>query len=147
MTDPIEKAAAMDEAGPKWRSDPASASQKATIARLGGDPEAAATKGEAHALIDELARGPSEIQKKYIRDLGGDPEGIETKEEAHEIIDRLLAGLKPTANEIRALEGKGFRSVANWNRKQAEDMLGALRRNRWRVPAGIDPRTYRPGAA
>ena len=84
---------------PAWHRHPMSDAQKATIARLGGDPESVKTKGEAHALISELLNRPSEKQMAYIRTLGGDPENVKTKEEAHALIDKLLADYGPTENE------------------------------------------------
>ena len=83
---------------PAWHRHPVSDAQKATIARLGGNPESVKTKGEAHELISELLNRPSEKQLEYIRTLGGDPESVKTKEEAHALIDTLLANYGPAEN-------------------------------------------------
>ena len=51
------------------------------------------------------------------------------------------------SKQVRMLERKGFRHPGEWTFDQASSMMARLARNRWLVPAGIDPATYVPGGA
>lgn len=49
-----------------------------------------------------------------------------------------------TPKMIRLLERMGFRRVGTWSFEAAHSMIGRISGNGWRVPAGIDPPSYRP---
>ena len=54
---------------------------------------------------------------------------------------RRNAGLT-TPKQIRLLERKGFQHVGTWTFEQASNMINRIAANGWRIPAGINPRTY-----
>ena len=88
----------------------------------------------------------TEKQIKLIENAGINTDGM-CKGQASKIIDAIFrrrdAGLA-TAKQMRMLEQKGFQNVGLWTFEQANDMMGRLARNRWRVPYGINPETYIP---
>jgi superfamily II DNA or RNA helicase len=62
---------------------------------------------------------------------------IKTGEDRHE---RGMAAPK----EIRLLERRHFKNVAQWTHEQASKMIRRMVVNGWRVPYGINPETYIP---
>ena len=56
---------------------------------------------------------------------------------------RQAAGLS-TPKQIRRLEIMGFRNVAKWTKNQAQKMIQRLIICNWHIPAGVDPKTYKP---
>ena len=40
------------------------------------------------------------------------------------------------------LEGKGFTHVGTWQFEQAKQLIDRIAANGWRIPRGIDPKTY-----
>lgn len=56
---------------------------------------------------------------------------------------RQAAGLS-TPKQIRRLEIIGFRNVAKWTKNQAQKMIQRLIICDWHIPAGVDPKTYKP---
>ena len=91
---------------------------------------------------------PTQKQIALIEKRGLNPDSIDTAGKAKLLIDRLIkrqeAGLA-TPKQIRVLENKGFRRVGEWTFDDATKMIGRIADNKWRVPRGIDPETYRPG--
>jgi hypothetical protein len=89
---------------------------------------------------------PTEKQVKMIENAGIDPTGM-TKGKASKVIDAIFRrrdeGLA-TPKQMRKLEQYGFTGIATWTFEQASKMMGMLAKNRWRLPYGIDPATYRP---
>ena len=63
------------------------------------------------------------------------------------LLDRLTkrreAGLA-TPKQIRLLEQKGFRHVGRWDFQAASKMITRISASGWRLPAGVDPKTYTP---
>lgn len=47
-----------------------------------------------------------------------------------------------TPKQIRFLEGKGFTHVGTWQFEQAKQLIDRIAANGWRIPRGIDPKTY-----
>ena len=64
---------------------------------------------------------------------------------AAKLLDRLhkraAAGLS-TPKQIRFLENKDFQHVGTWTFEQASNMINRIAANGWRIPAGINPKTY-----
>lgn len=89
---------------------------------------------------------PTEKQIAMIENAGIDPTGM-TKGKASKVIDAIFRrrdeGLA-TPKQMRKLEQYGFADVATWTFEQASKVMGMLASNRWRLPYGIDPATYRP---
>lgn len=104
------------------------------------------------ALLDYIPEFPwetepaTEKQVKLIEQAGIDTTGM-CKGQASKVIDTIFrrrdAGLA-TAKQMRQLEQKGFQNVGLWTFEQASQMMGILAQNKWRVPWGIDPSSYRP---
>ena len=46
--------------------------------------------------------------------------------------------------EIRLLERRHFRNVAQWTHEQASSMIRRLVANGWKMPHGVNPYTYQP---
>ncbi len=49
-----------------------------------------------------------------------------------------------TPNTVMRLKQYGFRDVENWPRDAARKMISRLALNHWKVPRGVNPKTYRP---
>jgi hypothetical protein len=66
---------------------------------------------------------------------------------ASKILERLSmrrsAGLT-TPKQIRLLERYGFKHVGTWDFDQASNLINRIHASGWRVPHGVDPRTYVP---
>lgn len=90
---------------------------------------------------------PTDRQKQTLEKLGIFPEEIDNAGKAKLLLDRLAKrrddGLT-TPKQIRFLEGRGFTHVGTWQFAQAKSLIDRIAGNGWRVPHGIDPKTYRP---
>lgn len=89
----------------------------------------------------------SEKQLKALEKFGLFPDDIDNAGKASLLLDRLAKrreeGLS-TPRQIRLLEGYGFVHVGAWPFAAANSLIARIANNRWRVPAGIIPQTYRP---
>ena len=104
------------------------------------------------ALLDYQPEWPwekqpaSEKQVKLIENAGINTDGM-CKGQASKVIDAIFkrreAGLA-TPKQMRMLEQKGFQNVGLWTFEQASNMMERLAKNRWRVPFGVNPKTYVP---
>ncbi|MEI6726329.1 MAG: DEAD/DEAH box helicase [Actinomycetes bacterium] len=90
---------------------------------------------------------PTEKQTGALEKLGIMPEDIECSGKAALLLDRLgkrrAEGLT-TPKQIRFLEGKGFNHVGTWEFEAASKLITRISANGWRVPQGIDARSYVP---
>lgn len=89
----------------------------------------------------------TEGQASALEAWGIDPTGM-CCGKASMVLDRLSkrkAEGMATPKQIRMLERKGFRHPGTWTKEQAGAMMARLARNRWTVPAGVDPASYEPG--
>jgi len=95
---------------------------------------------------------PTDKQRAALEKFGILPDEIGSAGKASMLLDRLsrrsAEGLS-TPRQIRVLENFGFRHVGTWPFQDAKNMIDRMaaggRDGRWRVPAGVDPGTYRPG--
>ena len=91
---------------------------------------------------------PSNKQKATLEKLGIYPDEIDNAGKAKLILDRLekrrSEGLT-TPKQIRLLESKGFVHVGEWSFDNASKLISRIAANNWRVPRGIEPKTYIPG--
>jgi superfamily II DNA or RNA helicase len=96
-------------------------------------------------LTDRDAASPTMEQINRLEQLGfGCPDTfgaaellVKTAEERH---SKGMAAPK----EIRLLERRHFKNVAQWTHEQASKMIRRLVANGWRTPYGIHPETYKP---
>lgn len=92
---------------------------------------------------------PTERQAAALENQGIDPSEIGCAGKASLLLDRLSRrreqGLS-TPKQIRFLEQRGFRRVGEWAKEDATRLIGRISSNGWRLPAGVDAETYRPGA-
>jgi superfamily II DNA or RNA helicase len=90
---------------------------------------------------------PSEKQVAFLERRGIFADSVRNAGLASLLIDRLKrrqdAGLA-TPKQIRCLERYGFRQVGTWQFDDASSLISRLADNRWRVPFGMTPATYRP---
>lgn len=90
---------------------------------------------------------PSEKQIAFLERRGIFADSVRNAGLASLLIDRLKrrqdAGLA-TPKQIRCLERYGFRQVGTWQFEDASSLISRLADNRWRVPFGMTPATYRP---
>lgn len=90
---------------------------------------------------------PSDKQKNRLEKLGIFPDEIDNAGKAALILDRLekrrSEGLT-TPKQIRLLESKGFLHVGEWSFEQASSMISRIAANNWRVPYGVEPKSYVP---
>lgn len=90
---------------------------------------------------------PSDKQKSRLEKLGIFPDEIDNAGKAALILDRLEKrrneGLT-TPKQIRLLESKGFLHVGEWSFEQASSMISRIAANNWRVPYGVEPKSYVP---
>ena len=77
---------------PKWKSQPVSEAQKRYIQKLGGNPNAPKTKGQAHELIEKLLNGEDTEEEET-----GNSNGKVEDTEAEDKIDEA------TRNSLRSL--------------------------------------------
>ena len=91
---------------------------------------------------------PTDKQKAALEKLGIFPDEIESAGKAQLLLDRLGKrrdmGLT-TPKQIRFLESRGFQHVGTWQFSEASNMITRISANGWRVPKGIEPKTYTPG--
>lgn len=89
---------------------------------------------------------PSEKQIQTLEKLGILPDEIDNAGKASLLLERLdkrrAEGLT-TPKQIRFLEQRGFDHVGTWSFDDAKRLIDRIAGNGWRVPEGIDPRTYR----
>lgn len=90
---------------------------------------------------------PSTAQTEALEQAGISAERIESAGKASLMLDRLNKrkheGLS-TPKQIRQLEGRGFQHVGQWGFDEASKMIGRIASSGWRVPARVDPKTYKP---
>lgn len=89
---------------------------------------------------------PSMQQVKALEKMGIFPDEIDNAGKAAMLLDRLekrrIEGLT-TPKQIRFLESRGFQHVGTWQFETAKKLIDRIAANGWRVPSGIDPKTYR----
>lgn len=89
---------------------------------------------------------PSDKQVQALEKFGIMPDEIDNAGKASLLLDRLnkrkAEGLA-TPKQIRFLEGRGFQHVGTWNFDGAKNLIDRIAGNGWRVPAGLDPKTYK----
>lgn len=87
----------------------------------------------------------SEKQMKALEKQGIAPEAVDNAGKAALLLDRLdkrrQEGLA-TPKQIRFLESRGFRHVGTWPFESARRLIDRVAANGWRIPRGIDPKTY-----
>lgn len=90
---------------------------------------------------------PSDKQKATLEKLGILPDEIDNAGKATKLLERLdkrkQEGLT-TPKQIRFLEGRGFQHVGTWQFETAKNMIDRIAAAGWRIPAGVDPKTYAP---
>ncbi len=90
---------------------------------------------------------PSEKQIEFLEKRGIFAETVENMGKACVLIDKLKRrqeeGLA-TPKQIRCLERYGFRQVGTWQFSAAAKMISRLAVNNWRLPYGLDAKTYKP---
>lgn len=88
---------------------------------------------------------PSDKQRQNLEKMGIFPDEIENAGKAKLLLDRLALrrqeGLT-TPKQIRFLENKGFEHVGTWSFDEARRLIDRIAANKWRVPNGIDPKSY-----
>ena len=94
--------------------------------------------------------GPaSEKQIAALERYGIFPDEIDCAGKAALILDKLakrrMEGLA-TPKQIRFLESRGFQHVGTWRFDTANKMISRISYNNWRIPEGVVPSTYTPGA-
>jgi type I site-specific restriction endonuclease len=91
-------------------------------------------------------KSPTQKQVELLERRGIDTDGM-TAGMASKMLDTLLRrqdeGMA-TPKQVRMLERKGFRHPGTWTFDQATKMMTILAKNRWIVPAWINPETYDP---
>lgn len=89
----------------------------------------------------------SEKQMKALEKFGIYGDEIDNAGKANMLLDRLQKrrseGLS-TPKQIRFLEGRGFQRVGTWQFDAASNMISRIQASGWRIPYGIDPKTYQP---
>ena len=92
---------------------------------------------------------PTPSQLHALEKFGLFPDEIEHAGTAERLIDSLAkrrdAGLA-TPRQIRFLEGRGFEHVGTWQFEAARKLIDRFAASGWRMPPGIDPKTYVPPA-
>ena len=88
---------------------------------------------------------PTQKQITALEKYGIFANEIDNCGKAAKLLDRLHKraneGLS-TPKQIRFLENKDFQHVGTWTFEQASNMINRIAANGWRIPAGINPRTY-----
>ncbi|MBL1228740.1 DEAD/DEAH box helicase [Enterococcus sp. BWB1-3] len=89
---------------------------------------------------------PTNNQLQALEKFGIMPDEIDNAGKASLLLDRLkkrkAEGLT-TPKQIRFLEGRGFQHVGTWNFDGAKTLIDRIAGNGWRVPDGINPKTYK----
>ena len=90
---------------------------------------------------------PTDKQVQALEKRGINPEGIDSAGKAEKLLDRLnkrqSAGLS-TPKQIRLLERYGFQHVGTWQFDQASHMITRISAAAWKIPKGVEPKTYVP---
>lgn len=90
---------------------------------------------------------PSAAQLARLEKAGIFPDEVKCAGHASRLIDtiekRRAEGLA-TPKQIRCLERFRFRDVGTWDFRSANNMITRMVANRWSIPHGIDPKSYRP---
>lgn len=90
---------------------------------------------------------PTDKQVKALEKYGIFPDEIDNAGKAGLILDRLQKrrdnGLT-TPKQIRFLESRGFQKVGTWEFEEAKKLIDRIAWNGWRIPVGINPKTYTP---
>lgn len=89
----------------------------------------------------------SEAQKSELESLGIFPDEIENAGKAKLILDKIKQRKQDnltTPKQIRFLERVGFNHVGEWSFESATKMIARIKANGWRVPRGVDAKTYKP---
>ncbi len=94
--------------------------------------------------------GPvTQKQLEALEHYGIFPDEIECAGKAelilHKLEKRRMEGLA-TPKQIRFLESRGFQHVGTWQFDAANKMISRISYNNWRIPEGVVPSTYTPGA-
>ena len=91
----------------------------------------------------------SPMQKSALEKYGIYPDDVACSGMAERLLgklaDRRISGMT-TAKQIRFLESKGFRDVGTWQFDAAKSLIDRIAGNGWRIPRGVDPRSYTPPA-
>lgn len=90
---------------------------------------------------------PTQKQKDLLANFGINGEQVTSRGQASAIISKVMERRNKhlsTAKQIRFLESRGFVHVGEWTNEQASKMITRIANNRWMVPYGIRPETYRP---
>lgn len=89
----------------------------------------------------------SQKQIAALEKFGIYPNDIENAGKAELLLDRLNKrreeGLT-TPKQIRFLESRGFQHVGAWQFDDARNMISRIQAAGWRIPRGVEPRTYQP---
>lgn len=90
---------------------------------------------------------PTEKQIKTLSDYGISFDMIETQGKANLLLNKIAnrrnAGLS-SPKQIRLLERYGFKHVGMWTLDEAKKIISKLSYNGWRIPQGVNPKTYKP---
>ena len=88
----------------------------------------------------------SDKQIKALEKFGIFPDDIDNAGKAKLLLERLdkrrNEGLT-TPKQIRFLEGRGFQHVGTWQFDAANKLINRIAANGWKIPSGIDPKTYK----
>lgn len=90
---------------------------------------------------------PTQKQIDLIQAWGLDITGIDTVGKASALITALHTRKRQglaTPKQIRFLEGRGFKQVGTWKFDDASQMISTIADNKWFVPRGINPESYKP---
>jgi superfamily II DNA or RNA helicase len=93
---------------------------------------------------------PSDAQIKTLEKLGILPDQVDNAGKASKLLERLdkrrTEGLT-TPKQIRFLEQRGFEHVGTWEFDGAKRLIDRIAANGWRVPEGIDVKSYQANVA
>ena len=96
-------------------------------------------------LTDRDAASPTMEQINRLEQLGfGCPDSFGAAELLVKTAEERHAKGMAAPKEIRLLERRHFKNVAQWTHEQASKMIRRLVANGWRTPYGINPETYKP---
>lgn len=96
-------------------------------------------------LTDRDAASPTMEQINRLEQLGfGCPNSFGAAELLVKTAEERHAKGMAAPKEIRLLERRHFKNVAQWTHEQASKMIRRLVANGWRTPYGINPETYKP---
>lgn len=88
---------------------------------------------------------PSKAQISALEKAGIFPDEIPNAGTAAKLLDRVqkrrIEGLT-TPKQIRFLEKNGFMHVGTWPFESAKKLIDRIAANHWRIPPGIDAKTY-----